>query len=810
MTNLARKLAVATVSTAIAVAALVWLAPGRKAAGSVELRRVDEAAIAELSKRALLPGAVTVDEVPTKVASSELTGIGPLEVHAAHFPRSSFRRFALGEADVAKLEPGDDSRVLFDPFCQLRYKAFFDGRVTVPSMPGGGWRMRMNDIGTRDDENLLPQHPDLRVLVTGDSHTDGVCDNHESFANVLEADLRQLRPEQTVETLNAARGGYTFFNYLGVLERFLPLEPDVLIVGIYGGNDFSESLKMHYVFHASRSEPPAKDFWPLINQAYKVDRDPLSQAFIAIKSLTASPGAAETTLQVARDVSTEIAVTCWRHGIRPIFVYIPAFTQIEREDHPELVARLSALLELAPTDLDVLDRIGDSYLEHLRALRVDSLDLRPVFRASDQPLYWTHDWHINTTAQRLIARELQPLVDAARPSTAQRVRATARMPHHFANLMSPGAPTAAAATRAWASEAPPPQAAVAVPVRDDAWYQQMSASLKLSSEPLVLPQIDQQLATTLFPLGPDLQWDPVAWTRLPASVERRVEFAEHPEGGWRRTTNSLGLHGRYEPAQPRPRLRIVCAGEERAFGSGASDECWPALVEHELRKRHAQVSLEVWNAFAPGATLQQQLGTFERLRPQLPDVFVISVSGVVDFIATLRASKLVARAHASSTDAGNPLAPLPPPPADLSRATLEAMQRLHDRARDGVGSVETALELVLEAQRRCADAKARLIVLYAPSRLDVQRTELEPELAAEIARLELDLGDFGAVDSLASLFLRQLRERGVETVDLRTQLGARGGAAFWRSNSALNLEGQRIVAQELTPVVANDLSRKLR
>jgi hypothetical protein len=100
------------------------------------------------------------------------------------------------------------------------------------------------------------QQPALRILVTGDSHTDGVCNNSESFTNLLEAELSAAHPGEAIEALNAGKGAYSFYNYLGVLERLLPLRPDVFVVAVYGGNDFVESLALRHTFE--HGAPPTR------------------------------------------------------------------------------------------------------------------------------------------------------------------------------------------------------------------------------------------------------------------------------------------------------------------------------------------------------------------------------------------------------------------------------------------------------------------------------------------------------------------------------------------------------------------------
>ncbi|MEE8469107.1 MAG: SGNH/GDSL hydrolase family protein, partial [Planctomycetota bacterium] len=108
--------------------------------------------------------------------------------------------------------------------------------------PAGGFRRRTNSVGMHEDQDPRDPAPDLRILVMGDSHVAGVCSNRESFPTRLEAGLAAADPRRSVEVLNLAQGSYDALNYLGTFRTWGELEPDVLVLVIYGGNDFRGSL----------------------------------------------------------------------------------------------------------------------------------------------------------------------------------------------------------------------------------------------------------------------------------------------------------------------------------------------------------------------------------------------------------------------------------------------------------------------------------------------------------------------------------------------------------------------------------------
>lgn len=160
----------------------------------------------------------------------------------------------LDKETAASFFPALDHSAVFDPHVYVRRKGGVDHRMRFPEHPDGGWRVRTNSEGLREDDEIRTEQPDVRILVGGDSHTDGLCPNEASFANVLEALLADERPGETVEVLNTGTGAYHFYNYLGVLERFRELRPDLYVIAVYGGNDFYKNLGLLRYFE--RLPPP--------------------------------------------------------------------------------------------------------------------------------------------------------------------------------------------------------------------------------------------------------------------------------------------------------------------------------------------------------------------------------------------------------------------------------------------------------------------------------------------------------------------------------------------------------------------------
>lgn len=128
----------------------------------------------------------------------------------------------------------------------------------------------------REDSEPSAVKPDLRILVAGASNVEAMCANAESATNLLEASLRERLGGKSVEALNAGAGSSNFYNYVAVLERYSELEPDVLIVIVYGGTDFANGLALERYFNrrgpwrrAGKScEPLARSADPFVRQLH--------------------------------------------------------------------------------------------------------------------------------------------------------------------------------------------------------------------------------------------------------------------------------------------------------------------------------------------------------------------------------------------------------------------------------------------------------------------------------------------------------------------------------------------------------------
>lgn len=100
-----------------------------------------------------------------------------------------------------------------------------------------------NSLGMRDRERPLKKEPgSFRILFLGDSFVQGWgVPQEQTMTALLEASLNKPEREKTVEVLNGGVFGYgPFLEYLYLKELMPSIEPDLVIVGFFVGNDVGD------------------------------------------------------------------------------------------------------------------------------------------------------------------------------------------------------------------------------------------------------------------------------------------------------------------------------------------------------------------------------------------------------------------------------------------------------------------------------------------------------------------------------------------------------------------------------------------
>lgn len=313
-------------------------------------------------------------------------------------------RFAITKEWARELFPQlSQGGLRYDPACYYTRKLGSSYRTRFREHPSGGWEARCNSLGLRGEELLAD--PDARVVVTGDSHTEGVCAAEERLTSLLQAGLRSQTSTE-VEVVNAAVGGFDFYNYLGMFEKLRYLEPDVFVVVVYGGNDFVGPLLVHHLFAGTRRSRSDAAYQLALAEATQVSEPAISQEFLQLFFLTRHPPERDIALRAARDVTLAIERACREAGTRLLVVYLPPLGDVQRERYEPVCSAMAQALDLSEEDLGLTDRLAEEWMQAVSTAGVRVLDLRPTFRAATEDLYWHSEHHLSTEGHALVAAEV--------------------------------------------------------------------------------------------------------------------------------------------------------------------------------------------------------------------------------------------------------------------------------------------------------------------------------------------------------------------------------------------------------------------
>lgn len=332
-----------------------------------------------------------------------------------------------------------------------------DVQVRLAEHDGGSFRFRTNNLGLRRDSETAPEKPDgvLRILVLGDSQTDGYVNNDESFSTLLEAQLASAG--WRAEVLNAGVAGYSpAQEYLWYDVHGAALQPDLVLVVFYAGNDALDLLdpsKPNVDPLTGRAIRPKNDDEEdspsagLLGQLrlgllarYAIQAGPLAGPWrqLGLPGAPAQAGGypAETLVQVFKTChgcylqSLQQAARARRdpqameaavaragailvrldqdvranHG-RLVVAFLPTRWEVEPELAGPTVRSVAGLLGLDASDLDYAARVREAVAQRLAEASVPTIDLLPALTSAvtAEGLYYSRDWHLNPRGHRAAA-----------------------------------------------------------------------------------------------------------------------------------------------------------------------------------------------------------------------------------------------------------------------------------------------------------------------------------------------------------------------------------------------------------------------
>ncbi len=293
-----------------------------------------------------------------------------------------------------------------DPVSGLALRPNDEWSLAWKEHPDARIARRTNNRGFSEDAPTPVDFDGERVLVLGDSHTEGVVRNDESFANVLERLLAQEPGAPAVDVLNAGVGYTGPRLYLGMLRKHLDLEPDLVVATLFTGNDFWNDLWASYLSRSESAPAPGAEYFERLTAAQELWSAACWQGVNQIVRFRRFPEEREASLRAVVASFEAMQALCDERGARFLAVVLPTKFDTDSDLNPPRVSRLMRTLELEPEDLAANARLGDDFVRAMAASGIDCLDTTPVLRADEQPCYWRRDHHLNVHGHARVAEAI--------------------------------------------------------------------------------------------------------------------------------------------------------------------------------------------------------------------------------------------------------------------------------------------------------------------------------------------------------------------------------------------------------------------
>ncbi len=294
---------------------------------------------------------------------------------------------------------------IYDPLTIVSLGADRFGEREWAEHPTGRMVYRTNNLGFREDEPTVVKKPagTFRVLVAGDSHTEGFVHNPETFANVLEHKLNERGDGTRYEVINGGIGTTGPYSHLGVLRKHLDLEPDLFLATLYTGNDFVDAMKISDFYSKRKPGPFPPEAKQRMNGAAKRWPRQLSQGFFQAHLFHHRPWDAKVGKGAAERCYKKMRELCRDNGIGFACLILPTKMQVDLEDDRDTFDAIVAALELSDEVIDLNRDLAIDFREAMRKLGSPCVDPFDAMRADPRPLYWRGDYHLNVDGHALVA-----------------------------------------------------------------------------------------------------------------------------------------------------------------------------------------------------------------------------------------------------------------------------------------------------------------------------------------------------------------------------------------------------------------------
>jgi hypothetical protein len=341
----------------------------------------------------------------------------------------------------------------------------FERRDLFSEHPGSTMVFRTNNLGLRrDGDTAVPKPADTRrVLVLGDSQSEGIVENRETYSAGVERRLNAapFAGATRVEVLNAAVSGYSpVLEYLWWQERGRALQPDLIVLALYVGNDVAELAMHHEDFggfgppFAIASLEPAGDGWQIVppgsagGPLSRLDcvletylrsyaligrvlrRIPSGGTSPLLAALRKCPGCLQSLWQayvahgdpsaLADDfgkldyVLKQFQADSARLNVPVVVLVIPTKLEVEGQTVKAQVDDAARALGLRYEPAAFDDAVRERMLSLARAHSFITVDLLAPLRMAagerHRALFWARDWHLNIDGHDAVAHTLAPVI----------------------------------------------------------------------------------------------------------------------------------------------------------------------------------------------------------------------------------------------------------------------------------------------------------------------------------------------------------------------------------------------------------------
>ena len=256
--------------------------------------------------------------------------------------------------------------------------------------------VKTNATLEKKDSNMF------RILVTGDSHLDGVINNHESFPSLLENHLNSKFPTIKTEVLNGGVGFYSFVNYAGLYKKFKFLKPDVFIVSVYTGNDFIEAIL--YDPGNKKILPALQTFWyRLAKLVFQIKTNLAStQSTNQLLFFKLFPSKEDIALTIAKKYFLEINQLCLQNNTKLLVVFLPTKIDAEKNFRQNLETKSGWNDTVLNTSKNLTTRLNN----WLKKQNIRSINTVPNLSDNPLKLFYDSDQHLNVNGHFMLENEI--------------------------------------------------------------------------------------------------------------------------------------------------------------------------------------------------------------------------------------------------------------------------------------------------------------------------------------------------------------------------------------------------------------------